>query len=191
MQNENVMQEPQEPVEKTFVPVPHSEAFEWLESLALALAFTMVVLVFCFSVSRISGVSMEPTLQDGDQILLRTIAYTPQRGDAITTDSHIPHGRPLAKRVIGIAGDVIDIDSETGAVSVNGTVLDEPYISAPSTQETTMKFPLTVPEGCVFAMGDNRPNSLDSRYIEIGCIDARDIMGKMVLRLSPNMGKIE
>ena len=168
------------------------EVYEWFESFVFALGFTLLVLVFGFNFSRVSGSSMEPTLQDGTHVLVQTAFYNPHRGDVITTDAHIDYGKPLSKRVIGVEGDVVDIDSTTGAVSINGTVLSEPYISAPTTQPTDVAFPLTVPKGQVFVMGDNRPYSLDSRFNEVGCIDARDVLGKIVFRISPisQMGKV-
>lgn len=169
----------------------HSEAYEWFESFVPALVATLFILIFCFNFSRVAGASMVPTLQDGDQVLVRSALYTPARGDVITTDAQISYGKPLAKRIIALAGDVVNIDITTGEVSVNGAVLDEPYISAPTVQPTDWAFPLTVPAGCVFVMGDNRPGSLDSRSNKIGCIDARDILGKIVFRTAPRMGKIE
>lgn len=168
------------------------EAYEWLESIVFALCFTLLVLVFVVNFSLVSGPSMVPTLIDGDRVAVRTAFYTPQHGDVITTDSLIDYGKPLAKRIIGLEGDVVDIDITTGEVSVNGVVLDEPYISAPTTQETDVQFPLTVPQGKVFVMGDNRPASADSRTSIIGFIDRRDILGKIEFRVVPlsKMGKI-
>ena len=99
----------------------------------------------------------------------------------------------MAKRVIGVGGDKSDIDLDKGTVAVNGELLDEPYISAPTKRRFDVEFPLTVPEGTVFLMGDNRPSSLDSRSTEIGFIDQRDILGKVFVRILPvdNFGGIE
>ena len=98
----------------------------------------------------------------------------------------------MVKRIIALGGDTVDIDFETGAVTLNGAVLEEPYISAPTTTGYDVEFPVTVPEGCVFVMGDNRPRSLDGRSTEVGFIDERDILGKVLLRVFPlsSFGKI-
>lgn len=169
-----------------------SEACEWMESIAFALAFTMLILVFVFNFSRVSGTSMVPTLEDGDRVLVRTAFYTPHRGDIITTDALIDYGKPLAKRVIALSGDIVDIDAVSGTVFVNGESIDEPYIVTPTTQND-LTFPYTVPDGLVFVMGDNRPGSMDSRSARIGCIDARDILGEIIFRVAPtsNMGKVK
>ena len=106
------------------------------------------------------------------------------RGDVVVVDGYINYGDPLVKRIIALGGDTVDIDFETGAVTLNGAVLEEPYISAPTTTGYDVEFPVTVPEGCVFVMGDNRP--------EVGFIDERDILGKVLLRVFPlsSFGKI-
>lgn len=158
---------------------------EWFDAVIFALTLVMVLLVFVVRTVRVDGISMVPTLQNGDQLLARSIFYTPQRGDIVVVDGHIQYGVPLVKRVIGIGGDTVDINFETGEVFVNGELLNEPYISAPTTNQYDMQFPLVVPEGKVFLMGDNRPNSLDSRSSKIGLVDERDILGKVFIRLLP------
>ena len=91
---------------------------------------------------------------------------------------------PLVKRIIGVPGDVIDI-TETGLVSVNGTVLQESYISEPisPSERGSVAYPYTVSEGCVFVMGDNRNLSIDSR--ELGEMPSEAIVGKAILRIWP------
>lgn len=153
--------------------------FEWYDSLVFALA--VIVLFFVFAVRIIipvSGVSMQPTLYGGDRVAVQSMLYTPQRGDVVVVDGYINYGDPLVKRIIALGGDTVDINFETGAVTLNGAVLEEPYISAPTTTGYDVEFPVTVPEGCVFVMGDNRPRSLDGRSTEVGFIDERDIWGK-------------
>lgn len=158
---------------------------EWFDSIIFALAVVMIVLTFFVRTARVEGISMEPTLINGEQIFARSIAYTPERGDMVVVDGYTNYGQPLVKRVIGVGGDVVDINFETGEVFVNGSSLNEPYISAPTTRGFDVSFPLTVPEGTLFLMGDNRPLSKDSRSSDIGFIDERDILGKVVLRLLP------
>lgn len=166
-------------------------AIEWLESIASAVAVILIVFIFVFQPARVDGASMLPTLQDGDKILLRSAFYTPKQGDIVVVDSYNNYDETLVKRVIAVGGDTIDIDGATGEVWVNGIVLDEPYILAPTIDVGDVAFPITVPQGSVFVMGDNRPGSLDSRFNKIGMIDARDIMGKVFFRLMPRTGGVK
>lgn len=158
---------------------------EWFDSIVFALTLVLLLLVFVVRTVRVDGASMVPTLNDGDQLIARSILYKPQRGDVVVVDGYIDYGAPIVKRVIGLAGDEVDINFETGEVFVNGQVLDEPYISAPTTNQQDIQFPVTVPEGRLFLMGDNRPRSKDSRNSEIGFIDERDILGKVFVRILP------
>ncbi|WP_418704297.1 signal peptidase I, partial [Anaerotruncus massiliensis (ex Liu et al. 2021)] len=133
-----------------------------------------------------SGPSMLPTLRDGDRRLLVQAGYhDPQYGDVVVIDRSQKGEPPIIKRVIGRAGDEIDIDFETGQVRRNGQTLDEPYLNEPTLTRRDVKFPVTVPEGSVFVMGDNRNHSADSRTREIGMIDLRRVMGKAVYRFLP------
>lgn len=164
---------------------PKETVFDWAESLAFAVNALLVLLVFCGSFSTIFGISMNDTLVEGDRVFVRSLFYTPQRGDIVTTDVLIDYGRPLVKRVIGLGGDVIEIDAQTGTVTVNGEVLNEPYARGVTLPENGASYPFTVPEGQVFLMGDNREHSLDSRSADVGCVDVRDLQGKLELRLAP------
>ena len=128
---------------------------------------------------------MVPTLQNGEKLIVWGAGYEPQRGDVIIVDSYTPYGKPLVKRVIAKGGDTICIDYETGTVAVNGEVLREDYIAEPTYLGYDVEFPYTVPEGTVFVMGDNRNNALDSRSSYVGCIDERDILGKVLLCFLP------
>ncbi len=170
------------------------EIYEWLNSaVAFAIICSLLILVFVGNFSDVSGSSMEPTLQNGDRIIVQIIGYTPQRGDAVITDSIISYGDPLAKRVIALEGDVVDIDETTGEVFVNGETLNEPYVLSPTFYNGDIIYPLTVPNDHVFLMGDNRMNSKDSRSSDIGPVNEKAIVGKMVLRVAPfdNIGVIE
>ena len=166
--------------------------FEWYDSLVFALAVIVLFFVFAVRIITVSGVSMQPTLYGGDRVAVQSMLYTPQRSDVVVVDGYINYGDPLVKRIIALGGDTVDINFETGAVTLNGAVLEEPYISAPTTTGYDVEFPVTVPEGCVFVMGDNRPRSLDGRSTEVGFIDERDILGKVLLRVFPlsSFGKI-
>lgn len=100
-------------------------------------------------------------------------------------DGYINYGEPIVKRIIGVGGDEVDIDFETATVTVNGSVLQEPYLGTPTQRKGDVEFPLTVPEGMVFVLGDNRQASLDSRYTDVGFIDSRDILGRVFFRVLP------
>ena len=161
------------------------DQIEWFESIVFALTVLVLVFTFVVRVAAVNGISMENTLQPGDRLLLQSVGYTPQRGDVVVTDDLIDYGKPLVKRVIALGGDVVDIDFQTGAVTVNGETLKEPYIRELTLLDEGQTFPLTVPQGKLFLMGDNRCQSKDSRSPEIGCIDERDILGKAILRIFP------
>lgn len=140
----------------------------------------------------ISGESMLPTFENGDKVLTRKVNYTPERGDIVVINTE-KHPRTLIKRIIAISGDVIDIDFEAGEVRINGNLLDEPYIYEPTHERENEEivYPLTVPDGYVFVMGDNRNHSIDSR--QIGCVPAEDIDGEVFWQYMPinKFGKIQ
>lgn len=165
-------------------------AVEWAESITSAIAVILLVFVFVVQPANVDGSSMLPTLTNGDKILLRSAFYTPEKGDIIVIDSYNRYGETLVKRVIATGGDTVDINYSIGEVRVNGELLDEPYILAPTTVGE-VSFPITVPQGQLFVMGDNRPNSRDSRYDSIGLIDERDVMGKVFFRITPQMGRVD
>lgn len=163
----------------------NKEFLEWLDALVLSILVLALLFTFVVRPARVDGSSMLPSFLDGERVLAWQLGYTPQRGDVVVIDAYIPHGKTLIKRVIGVAGDTIDIDFHSGVVTRNGEVLHEPYIAEPTLLYESVDFPVTVPEGCIFVMGDNRNNSKDSRDADIGFVDARDVLGKVVFRLSP------
>lgn len=160
-------------------------ALEWLVTVLFSFVAVLVILVFFVRMVQVDGRSMEPTLQDGERVVAQSIFFKVKRGDIVVIDSYTGYGKPIVKRVIGVAGDTIDIDFLTGEVYVNEQLLQEDYIAAPTTQQYDVTFPLEVPENHVFLLGDNRPVSKDSRDEEIGCIDKRDILGKVFFRIYP------
>ena len=95
-------------------------------------------------------------------------------------DAYTAYGDPLVKRVIGIEGDTIDIDFQNGIVYLNGEALEEPYTAEPTYLQESVTFPVTVPEGCLFVMGDNRNHSTDSRDDRVGFVDERDVLGRLL-----------
>ena len=163
-----------------------AEVYEWVESCVIAVGVILLIFAFAARTATVSGPSMLPTLRDGDRLLLVQAGYhDPQYGDVVVIDRSQSGEPPIIKRVIGRAGDEIDIDFETGQVRRNGQTLDEPYLNEPTLTRRDVKFPVTVPEGSVFVMGDNRNHSADSRTREIGMIDLRRVMGKAVYRFLP------
>ena len=153
-----------------------SELFGWGESLMAVLVFFVVV--FTFFVRLMDGMSMYPTLEDHSIMLVSNLNYTPERGDVVVLRKEgFYNNQPIVKRIIATGGDTVDIDPVTGDVSVNGEVLDEPYINEPVHDRENFEGKITVPEGCVFVMGDNRNASTDSRDSRLGMVDERYILG--------------
>ena len=168
--------------------IPYQEYIEWIETVVYA--FFAVILVFTFIVRQVTvdGRSMVPTLEDGDKLIVQHLMYTPARGDIVVIDSQ-SLGKPLIKRVIACGGDTIDIDFNSGTVTVNGEVLHEDYIKdLTQLDEGGQTYPVTVPSGYYFVMGDNRMDSLDSRSSQVGLVSEDEIMGKARFRLWPASG---
>ena len=160
----------------------------YLHDLVYLLAAILVLFLICFRVVVVSGPSMQNTLIDGDYLLLigKPFYTQPAQGDIIVAakDSY-GNGTPIVKRIIATEGQLVDIDFETGVVTVDGEALSEPYIKNLTTLFEGTRFPLRVEPGCVFVMGDNRMNSKDSRDPIIGQIDTREILGKAVVLFLP------
>ena len=156
----------------------------------LVFLVTAIVLIFslCFRFVVVSGPSMNDTLLDGDCLLLagNVIYGQPKQGDVIVASKKsFDDGKPIIKRVIAVEGQTVDIDFLQGIVYVDGIAQSEPYISTLTKIDEGMPFPLVVSDGCVFVMGDNRGNSKDSRSLEIGLIDEREILGKAIFLFFP------
>ena len=168
-----------------------------LISILAGISVAVIFLQF-WSLAVVSGESMTNTFQDGDKLIYAKkvdITY----GDIVVCKSdtwnHI-----LIKRVIGMSGDTIDIDFETGTVIRNGEPLQEDYLKEkpflplkeiPDVQVTEVTYPVTVPEGCYMVMGDNRNGSVDSRTEEIGFIPESGMYGKVILRYAPDITKFD
>ncbi len=160
----------------------------YVRDLVYLLGAILIIFLIFFRVVVVSGPSMQNTLVDGDYLLLigKPFYTQPSQGDVIVAakDSYA-NGTPIVKRIIATEGQVVDIDFETGVVTVDGVVLEEPYIKNLTKLAEGTVFPLKVEPGCVFVMGDNRMNSKDSRDPIIGQIDKREILGKAILLFLP------
>ncbi len=157
--------------------------FEVFEAVIAALVVITILFTFAFRVVNVDGQSMKPTLHNNDKVIVSTVGYKPQRGDVVVIAKTDDMNDPIVKRIIAVGGDKVDINFTTGVVTVNG--VEEDYAEVLTTQQFDIAFPIDVPEGTVFVLGDNRGNSLDSRSTQIGCIDERLIMGKVLFRFFP------
>lgn len=167
------------------VPKSRRWAYEWLDSVVFALLLLLLLFTFGFRMVGVRGPSMLPTLQNGNWLVLKSVVPTVRRGDIVVVTQPNDLNEPLIKRVIAVAGDEVRIDFSAGTVSVNGEVLDEPYINEKTHRASDVVFPVTVPPNCIFVMGDNRNHSLDSRSSTVGFIDARYVLGTAEYRLYP------
>lgn len=154
----------------------------------LVVAAVAVLIATLFApILQVSGTSMDPTLKDGDVVVL-TKSSRFETGELV---GFYYQDKILLKRVIGQPGDRIDIKAD-GTVLVNGTALEEPYISGKSLGQCDIEFPYYVPDGRWFLMGDHRETSIDSRSDEVGCVGSEQIIGRVVFRLWPfsELGKV-
>ena len=193
MSEQEIKEQEQTPVvqEKPLTPKKPTgmQAFyKEMREILMILAVFMLIYVLFFRVVVVVGDSMNDTLVDGDRLLLisSTLYNNPKQGDIIVASKDsFRNGECIIKRVIATEGQVIDIDFASGAVYVDGEEIEELYLASPTLDNEGMVFPLTVAEGCVFVMGDNRGDSLDSRSPQIGLIDEREILGKVIFLLIP------
>lgn len=148
--------------------------------LTVVAAAAVLLSTFLFPVIQVTGDSMEPTLTDGDVlVLLNTNSYKGGQLCCVAWQNKL-----LIKRVIALSGDQVDID-QSGNVTVNGQALDEPYVTEKSLGECDIEFPYQVPEGKVFVMGDRRASSIDSRSSAIGCVGDDQIVGRVLFKVWP------
>lgn len=170
---------------------------ELLEPVVYAVVVVAIISGFFLRIEMVSGDSMNPTLHEGDRLLVQQCFYQPQIGDVVICNQPNFSGKPFVKRIIAMGGQTVDIDFFSGIVSVDGEMLVEPYLydlirNTPALDQR-LEFPLTVPEGQIFVLGDNRNYSTDSRSILIGTVDERYVVGRVWLRLYPldQLGRIE
>ena len=173
------------------------DLYEWVQALVCSVLTVVLVFTFVIRLIGVDGHSMVPTLQNGDRLLvLNSLLYHDyQYGDIVVLRKDTFLEEPIVKRVIATEGQTVDIDFSTGSVYVDGELLEERYINERTYLEEGTEFPLTVPEGSIFVMGDNRNHSSDSRDSRLGTVDCRYIIGKAVFLAFPgpdvNTGKRE
>lgn len=155
--------------------------------ISLATAVILLVLVFSlvFRPATVVGDSMLNTFANGDKVACVHSFSGYEYGDVVIISHATKYGESVIKRVIAVGGDSVNIDFHSGTVSVNGMELDEPYVTAPTFESYDVAFPLVVPEGRLFVLGDNRNDSIDSRSTEIGLVDENNVLGKVVFRFYP------
>lgn len=176
-------------------PRRRGEGYLLLHDIVYMVAIVTLVFTFVIRMVGVSGPSMTPTLLDGNYVLVQSnFTYKEvQVGDVVVMLVRSYDDQPIVKRVIATEGQTVDIDFLEGKVYVDGVLLDEPYINnyEDYPYQTTldyalgMQYPLTVPEGKLFVLGDNRLNSADSRYAEIGLVDERCVLGRVMLTVWP------
>ncbi len=179
-----------------------ADVLDMLE-IALICAFCIVLLfTYVFELATVQGDSMVPTMLDQDQLLILQLDGHPDCGDVVIIDAQRAAllddngsltaaeglGKCIVKRVIATGGQTLDIDFENGIVTVDGKALEEPYIKDPTTVPVNggaFDYPIVIPEGYLFVMGDNRNISKDSRYRDVGLVSEQDVEGTVLLRLYP------
>ena len=176
------------------------DIFDWLDIIVSSVIAVIIIFSFLFRVVTIKGESMENTLYENEKVIISDLFYEPKFGDIVVISRNRTNATqnagdtdPIIKRVIATEGQYVDIDFLEGKVYVgydlaNMTLLDEPYIKTPTNNTGDVTFPVYVDKDHIFVLGDNRNESLDSRFKEIGedgLVDTRYILGHAILRIFP------
>ncbi len=163
------------------------ELYEWAQTLVCSVLVVVLVFTFIIRLIGVDGYSMVPTLQHGDRLMVLNsmLCRDYQPGDIVILRKNSFLPEPIVKRVIAAEGQLVDIDFNTGSVFVDGERLNEGYINEPTYTNDGTAFPLQVPEGSLFVMGDNRNASNDSRDARLGTVDTRYVIGRAVFLLFP------
>ena len=168
--------------------IPGRDLYEWVQSLVGSVLVVVAIFTFGIRMLGVDGHSMLNTLQHDDRLLVvNPIFYHDyQYGDiVILRKNGVFDNDPIVKRVIAVGGQTVDIDFDAGVVYVDGEALEEDYIREPTYTAEGTEFPLTVPEGSIFVMGDNRNASSESRDYRLGTVDTRYVIGKAAFLIFP------
>lgn len=166
-------------------PLIASFVYDITDSIKGAVLVVFLIFALVFRAVGVDGNSMMPTLRDKDWVGVAGAVTNFEYGDIVIINQPWRRNVPIVKRVIAVGGDTVNIDFEKSEVYVNGVKLNETYILEPTKLSYDIQFPLTVDEGKLFVMGDNRNDSIDSRSSEIGLIDERYVLGKALVRIYP------
>ena len=168
--------------------LPGRDLYEWVQSLVGSVLVVVAIFTFGIRMLGVDGHSMLNTLQHDDRLLVVSpiFYHDYQYGDiVILRKTGVFDNDPIVKRVIAVGGQTVDIDFDAGVVYVDGEALEEDYIREPTYTAEGTEFPLTVPEGSIFVMGDNRNGSSDSRDYRLGTVDTRYVIGKAAFLIFP------
>ena len=178
--------------EKKEEKIKGRDFYEWVQALVYSVLAVVVIFTFGIRLIGVEGHSMVPTLQEGDRLLVANPMFYDdfKYGDIVVLTKESFLSEPIVKRVIAVGGQTVDIDFDRGSVYVDGMLLKEDYINELTFTTDGTEFPVTVPEGSVFVMGDNRNHSNDSRDVKLGTVDTRHMIGKAVAVIFPGKDEI-
>ncbi len=179
-----------------------AEFFDMMELLVIVMFCIILLFTYVVQIATVQGDSMIPTLKNDDKLLVSVLNTKPECGDLVIVNAQDANlfqgdgalyttdglGKVIVKRVIAVSGQTLNIDFDEGVVYVDGQPIEETYINNSTTTPSAggaFDYPITIPDGYLFVMGDNRNISKDSRYSDVGLVRVSDVIGEVVLRLYP------